>query len=266
MTAEAPRALLERIKRERRGMLSLPVYRALYQAAAETGGGTLIEIGTAYGAAATTLAFGARSGGAPFHLFTVDSYDSAASRRWRRVSAATATAELRDGLTRFGIEADVTIVSGDVTKLVAAHEPRDIGLLLIDADGRIYRDLAPLLDRLRPGAIVIIDDADGEPAINFTPDGPLLDLKHRLTRLLLDGLVERDVLRIERMVHQTAFCRAGTVRLDPAQWQQLALDAYRQLVITEIDPRWFGNRAHLRRLSERHAPWLISAARRLRPR
>lgn len=250
---------LARTRRERRGILALSVYRRLHEAAARAGGGTFVEIGSAYGAATVALALGARSGGQPFRLYTADVFDEEIAPRWRGMTGADGVAQLCAGLHDFGVQEDVTVVRGTTADLLTAHDLSNINLLLIDADGRIDRDLGLLLDRLSPGAAIIIDDADGGVYLETSSRPPTVDLNHRLTRLLLEAYAEHDILHVREMVGQTAICALGFSRPDAAEWQRIFHRAYANLVRSELSSGQWGMKASLRRLLARRAPNLLAS-------
>ncbi len=168
-------------------MLSVRVYDRLMDLARRSRPAIIVEIGTAHGAATIALAIGARAAGAAFHIYTVDPFSGFSSRvmfggvddNLRIVTAA---------LSRFGVTDCVTVVVGTVTDLIARLPSGPIDLLLIDADGRIDRDLAAVYDRLAPDADIVIDDVDGDVYLTRFANRIYCDQKHRLTRLIVDQL------------------------------------------------------------------------------
>jgi predicted O-methyltransferase YrrM len=260
--ADGLRSLVAQVKSAAAGMLPLSVYQALYRAARDAGGGTFVEIGTAQGAATIVLALGARAGGKPFHIYTVDPFDRGS--RLPVGSRADNVALVRSGFEAFGVGGDITIIAGESSDLLKQHDVDDVRLLLLDADGRIDRDLLLLLDRLDRDATVIIDDIDDR--VFAYPEGASVrvDQKHRLSHLIAEALCEAGYLSPTRRIAQTGFYRKGKAVFDASDMSELALSAYRQLVELRIERSQIGARARSRELLERRAARALRLYRQLR--
>ena len=254
--------LLARVKQETAGMLPLPVYRGLYESAAGSGGGTIVEIGTASGAATIALALGARSARKPFRILTADPFQGGSRAVLGSVEYNMNL--VRQKLSAFAVADCVEVIAGSTTDLLASSDARDIRLLLIDADGRIDRDLALLHDRLAADCIIVIDDIDGETYLLPTPGGFLVDQKHRLAAGLADRFVEEGLLVAQGRIGQTGWYRKGAARRSAAEIELIALPPYRALVGATVPSGQFGLLPRLRRLAAARAPWLARAWRRLR--
>jgi hypothetical protein len=125
--------------------------------------------------------------------------------------------------------------------------PDGIDLLMLDADGRIDRDFLHFYDRLSPSALILVDDMDGGVFLHRTSSGvPYVDLKHRITSLLLKALERAKYLVVDRIVDTTAFCRRGSAKADVGQLTELALSCYRELVFTDVDQPLWHDLLHLR--------------------
>ena len=255
--------LLARVKDATHGKLPLPVYRRLYESAAASGGGTLVEIGTAQGAATIVLALGAKSAGLDFRIVTVDQFITGS--RPRADSVGEKSAIVRRGFEAFGVSDRIDLIAGTTGEMVAIADPDDIGLVLLDADGRIDRDLAALWGRMRPGCAIVVDDVDGEIYLLRRGRGLFVDQKHRLGRLLTETYTEAGLLHPDGAAGQTAWFRKGAAEADAARIERLALPAYRALVFAEAGPGAMSLKRALYGLAERRAPWLVRAWRRIRP-
>jgi predicted O-methyltransferase YrrM len=256
--------LLEHVKEELSGMLSAAAYRRLFETAAASGGGAFIEIGTAQGAATAALALGALSSGRDFRIWTVDDFVSGS--RPIGSSPEEKLAIVRRGFERFGVADRIVNVVGSTADL-----PDEIGLplvnlLLIDADGRIDRDLASLHSRLAPGCPVIVDDMEDEIFLHLLRKRLQLDQKHRLTHRLLASYVEAGLLEADSPTHATGWFRKGPVSLPAAEIERLALPAYRQLVFAPLREVKLGLKWSLLRWLQARMPGLDRARRRLRGR
>lgn len=256
--------LLARVKDSSFGMLPLAVYRRIYETGAALGGGTFVEIGTSQGAATIAMALGAKASGKPFRIFSVD--DFVLGSRPKGASAAEKLAIVRRGYEAFGVADSIESVVGTSADLPdRAGLPR-IDLLLIDADGRIDRDLALLHGRLAPEASVIIDDVDDAAFFVILAGRLTFNQKHRATHLLVERFLEAGLLAPDTPSGQTGWYRKGKAEFSPAEIERLALPAYRELVYAPA--QGLGIAAGLKwnawRLVTARAPWLGRAWRSVR--
>jgi len=218
------------------GMLPFDVYENIHTAAASAGGSTFVEIGTAHGAATIALALGARTAGREAVIYSVDRLGGAFSSRSAFGSVDQNRAIVQGNFERAGVSQNIKLFVGTAEEFFLADTcPQSIDLLLLDADGRIDRDLNYFYSRMKPGTPIIIDDADENIHLRKTHDGTnYLDLKHRITNLLIAAYVKEGLLIQESMVGQTAFCRRGDRPHDRDQFAQVSLACYRELVFSEL--------------------------------
>jgi predicted O-methyltransferase YrrM len=233
MSAATQMDLMKEIKRRAGGLLVPKVYSAIYDVGKESSGGTFVEIGTAHGAATIALALGAKQQSAPFHIYTVDPFCGAYSSRTAYGSVDQNVEIVRTNFNEFGVDENITVVPGLSSDLLRQFDPANISVLLIDADGRIDRDLDLLYDRLTPACQIILDDVDGNVKISRRQGSLILDQKHRLTRLLVRRFLKLDILREPQMVGCTGFFSKGEA--DTLPMAEIALSCYRELVFAEID-------------------------------
>jgi predicted O-methyltransferase YrrM len=254
--------LLGRVKESARGWLPLPVYRRLYDTAAAAGGGDFVEIGTAQGASTIAMALGAKSAGKPFQIHTADEFILGTR------PAAASVEEKRDivrrGFDAFGVAEHIELVIGSSAELIKVGDPRDIRLLLIDADGSIDRDLALLHGRLAADCRIVIDDIDDRNYLKRKASHFYLDQKHRLTFMLVDRFVDVGLLLPLGATGQTGWFAKGPASLAPHEMERLALPAYRSLIFPRVGLSELGIRRGLYGLAAAHAPWLLRAWRRAR--
>lgn len=255
--------LLERLRRETHGKLPLNVYRRIYETAARRGG-TFVEIGTAQGAATIAMALGAQAAGQQFHIFTCDPFITGSHPRGVSIDAKVRV--VQRGFERFGVAGSITIVVGTVAELLAADDPRAISLLMLDADGRIDRDLAALHARLASDCAIIIDDVEDRIYLHPTRRGLRIQQKHRLTHLLVDAYARRGLLDRREALGQTGWYAMGPARLPAEEIERLALGAYRQLVMTTVTLRDATLKWRLYQWCDRHVPWLLRAYKSVRRR
>jgi predicted O-methyltransferase YrrM len=134
--------------------LWLPVSREtgllLYMLARSSGARTVVEFGTSFGISTLHLAAALRDNGGG-RLITSEFEPSKVAR---------ARKNLMDG----GLIDLVEIREGDAFKTLSVDLPETIDLLLLDGAKSLYPEILDLVEsRLRPGALIIADNADYSP-------------------------------------------------------------------------------------------------------
>ncbi len=134
--------------------LWLPVSREtgvmLYMLARSSGASTIVEFGTSFGISTLHLAAALRDNGGG-RLITTEFEPSKVLRA-------------REHLTASGLADLVEIREGDALRTLAVNLPETIDLLLLDGAKAIYGEILSLVEnRLRPGALVVADNADHSP-------------------------------------------------------------------------------------------------------
>jgi predicted O-methyltransferase YrrM len=132
----------------------LPVSREtgmlLYMLARSSGAKTIVEFGTSFGISTLHLAAALRDNGGG-RLITSEFEPSKAARA-------------RANLTAGGLIDLVDIREGDALQTLSADLPATIDLVLLDGAKGLYPDILDLLERhLRPGALIVADNADFSP-------------------------------------------------------------------------------------------------------
>ena len=246
---------MREVKGAAEGVLPLSVYEELYALGRDFGGGNIVEIGTAGGAATVALALGAIAGGKPFHIWTADPMDRGS--RLAVSSVADNIARLRQVFFQYEVEGYISIITGDVFAISRNVVPQSISLLLIDADGRVDRDLSELYPRLSPDARVVIDDVVDQVFAEKKGGSWYIMQKHRLTYLIATALCREGLLLEDRRVAQTVFYRRGRAERASGEIRELAFAAYSKLAFAKLSLGQVGVRAGLRRVSQRHVPMLL---------
>jgi predicted O-methyltransferase YrrM len=122
----------------------------LYMLARSSGARTIVEFGTSFGVSTLHLAAALRDNGGGRLLGT----------EFEPTKAAQAYANL----VVAGLADLVEIRTGDALETLAADLPEVIDLVLLDGAKRLYPKVLSLLEpRLRPGALVVADNADWSP-------------------------------------------------------------------------------------------------------
>ena len=134
--------------------LWLPVSREtgalLYMLAQSTGARSIIEFGTSFGISTLHLAAALRDNGGG-RLITTEFEPSKVARA-------------RGHLTEGGLIDLVEIRQGDALQSLSIDLPETIDLLLLDGAKSLYPDILSLVEsRLRPGALIVADNADHSP-------------------------------------------------------------------------------------------------------
>ncbi len=131
--------------------LWLPVSREagnlLYMLTRSTRAKSVVEFGTSFGISTLHIAAALRDNGGG-RLITTE-------------FEASKVARARQHLTEGGMIDLVEIRQGDALKTLAIDLPETIDLVLLDGAKALYPDVLALLEpRLRPGALVVADNAD----------------------------------------------------------------------------------------------------------
>jgi predicted O-methyltransferase YrrM len=132
----------------------LPVSREtgalLYMLARSSGAKTIIEFGTSFGISTLHLAAALR--------------DNGGGRLITSEFEPTKAARARANLTAGGLLDLVEIREGDALQTLSVDLPKAIDLVLLDGAKALYPDILDRLEKhLRPGALIVADNADHSP-------------------------------------------------------------------------------------------------------
>jgi predicted O-methyltransferase YrrM len=122
----------------------------LYMLARSTGARDIVEFGASFGISTLHLAAALRDNGGG-RLITSEFEPSKAARA-------------RENFIAGGLSDLIEIREGDALQTLARDLPEEIDLLLLDGAKGLYPAVLALVeDRLRPGALIIADNADWSP-------------------------------------------------------------------------------------------------------
>jgi predicted O-methyltransferase YrrM len=122
----------------------------LYMLARSSGARTIVEFGTSFGISTLHLAAALR--------------DNGGGRVIASEFEPSKVARARENLTAGGLIDLVEIREGDALQTLSVDLPETIDLLLLDGAKSLYNEILNLVEsRLRPGALIIADNADYSP-------------------------------------------------------------------------------------------------------
>ncbi|MCP1766555.1 O-methyltransferase [Bradyrhizobium japonicum] len=131
----------------------------LYMLARSSRAKVIVEFGTSFGISTLHLAAGLRDNGGG-RLITSEFEPSKAARA-------------RDNLSAGGLIDLVEIREGDALKTLSADLPDTVDLVLLDGAKALYPDILNLVQgHLKPGAIIVADNADDSPDYLARVRGP----------------------------------------------------------------------------------------------
>lgn len=216
------------VRRICNGMMRAEVYEAIYDAARVAPGTSFVEVGTGHGAATVCLARALQDTGREAgKIYTFDKFQGGSRKRYgdlnRNLEITIAALE------HFGVRQNVELVVGDAAQVQVPIDEEEIGLMMLDCDGRIDRDFATFYDRVSVGGAIIVDDKANRVRVIEKEGSVRVDQKHRITDLLTRSAREHGLIGRPSSVHQTWFYTKRARRF--ADWPHEAiLGAYRELV------------------------------------
>ena len=123
----------------------------LYMLARSIGAKTIVEFGTSFGISTLHLAAAVRDNGGEGRVITTEFEVSKAERAQEHFVAG-------------GVGDLIEIRLGDALQTLAVDLPESIDLVLLDGAKALYPEVLALLEsRLRPGALIVADNADYAP-------------------------------------------------------------------------------------------------------
>lgn len=233
---------IEAMAVETSGMLEPSTYRVLHELAQGLCDGDILDIGVGQGATTIAYATGLQNSGQNGQIHVVDQFFQH-KRGPHRYSLASNpedavernVAVFLNHLEQYGVSKRVNVFIGTTNQAGKAKLPIDrLGLLSIDVDGNIDRDLGLFGDLVSPGGLIVIDDyhnsvnhhgrsniahqhgksesdiREWAEALHISKRRQLLG-KHLLTFRLADAYAEAGFMRLEKVVGRSTgvFIRSG---------------------------------------------------------
>lgn len=224
-------------------LLPTEVYSELYKIVVKTKPNIILEVGTAHGGATIAMALGAQSNNKNCKIFTIDTFESLddiPSSRAKFGSKIANTEIVERNFANAGVSDLIELFVGRSEEFPSEKKLSKIDVLMLDADGRIDRDLILYKDYLRDDTVIIIDDISGGPKLSHSLGNFSIDLKHVAVESLLKQLTTNQIIHVDYVVKNTAICRP----IRPDEWtcemlMHHAIVAYRNLVFTKISKKLF---------------------------
>lgn len=169
---------------QKHSMLHLDVLLLLYHFA-RTGEGEILEIGPYLGGSTIAMALGVQAANRGINIRTVEF--GGAHKKHPTLPSDDIIRDLNKNLIKRGVADTVTVLQGMshdpaiVAEVNRLYAPGSIGLMAIDADGGVERDLKLFGHLLRDDCLLVVDDYYGPSELQ----------KVAPTRLNVDALVAR---------------------------------------------------------------------------
>lgn len=226
------------IKVHANGMLPKETYKRIYEYCRTFSPHNVIEIGTAHGASAITIALSAIDFGYAAQITTLDPLSGRITSRSAYGDARANEEIIRRNFEKFGVADIINLFVGTTDEHIEIlHGLPRADLIVLDADGRVDRDILNLIPLISGKTRFIIDDYGNMPKITITHDGTTwLDLKHCITKSIVDKLVDAGALEIEEICGGTLFLSVANASFWSASAiTKIALMAYREIIFVELD-------------------------------
>jgi hypothetical protein len=187
-----------------KGMMSPNLYRKIFYLCKSLGSGIVLELGTAGGASIISAGLGLKAANKGLKAISLDKFSGGS---WGEcVDADLNLQTVRDRMLTFGVSEHVDILMerlDGARKLYSQLEL--VSFLIIDADGRIHRDLMNLSNSCVSETLVLIDDCEKYVRVNSHRKGYwTICWKKFKTWIMVKHLINNNIL-IEREIVDGAF-------------------------------------------------------------
>ena len=204
----------ENLRERTHGMMPTAVYERIYGTATALNGRDVVEVGTGHGAGAISAGLGLVDAGHGGRIFTLDKLEGGS----RAIYGGRGDNQriVESNLAGFGVDSVVTVLVAQAKDLPKLLPPDlEIGMIILDADGRVDRDLLALWPRLADDAVAVIDDYDDRGQARRTGWGKVvIEAKFRMTFEVTNRFLTAGLLELEERIGNTAFLRRTAKTLD----------------------------------------------------
>ncbi len=218
------------LKMRTNGLLDPKIYSRIHELSSEVSG-DIVEVGTAQGAATIAAALGAPDG---VKIYTVDKI---AAADWSNSADVKKQIDaVINNFEFFGVKDKIVFIAGRSEDLKYHLDSlREIGMLILDADGAIDRDFSLYFNELSDNAAIVIDDYRPNyiHAVRTTGKGIYVDQKFRLTALFIEYFEEKGLIARENLIKYTYFGRkVKNTKFNFEDHTQNILSIYRKLTFS----------------------------------
>jgi len=163
--------MFNKIAKKTNGMLQTEVYEKIFHYSYNFANSNMIEIGAAHGSASISIGLGMKSRGNNTKLFSFEKGEGGSRKKYG--DKKTNISIINRNIKYFNLQKYIEVITDRITEDYILSDNVKINapfsLMLIDADGNIFRDLKIFYDLCLPGAAIIIDDYDIEKKRNELP-------------------------------------------------------------------------------------------------
>jgi hypothetical protein len=205
-------ARFEKLRNTADGMLPAIVYQRLYEYACDVPlACDVIEIGAGSGAGTVALAWGLLERAGDARVIAVDRCFGGSRLRFGGFHENLT--RLRATLNEHGVTDRVRLLPIELnecsyTQVLGKIARRRVGLVVLDADGRLDRDLLRLWPYLSDGSHIVVDDCIERAAYRpVSAAYPVGGAKFTLTARIVNYLIKEGLLEIVEAIGKTFFLR-----------------------------------------------------------
>jgi predicted O-methyltransferase YrrM len=220
------------IKTRTGGMLRTYVYRRIYEALRAEPDMDFVEIGIAAGSASIAIAKAMADAGMQSKLIAAEKLTADEQNRVEKHGLSEEL--LRQNFAAFGVDRRIDLFldqlrHDNASQLLEKLKTPQISGMMHDADGQIQRDLHILGSRLRPNALIIIDDYEDSNDHS----------KKQTTFRMVNRLIDQGLLAPQKIVHNTLFARwpadADPSRIDFNECFEIVQQVRREFGLTPLE-------------------------------
>lgn len=214
------------IKKDGSGMLSSEVYFNAYREARKVKELDILEIGAARGAGSVSLALGIKESKSSSKLISVEKFDGGSNIEFGNKNANLEN--IRKLFNQYGVSDIIEVFPeyleySNFEKLKSKITTSEIGLLMIDADGRLDIFLPMLWDMIPEGTTIILDDYKENYKFRVKSDRyPQGRTKELTCYRLLNELIRMNKLFKTKLIDATMFTTKTGGAFSQTELQRLA--------------------------------------------
>lgn len=139
------------------GMMTSEIYRKIFSLCKNIDSGSVLELGTAGGGSIISAGLGLKAGGKNLKAYSIDKFISGS---WGEdLDSDVNYQTVSNRLSTFDVSGFVTLIKARLDNFSEYKSSlNSVSFLIIDADGKIHRDLFNLMTLCRDRTLLLIDD------------------------------------------------------------------------------------------------------------